>query len=77
MGEPPPDGEISFASFMRVFTNALASKQREARADVKAGALPKSAYAPQISSPAWVFCMSWCADFEFRGNAQSSTGCPS
>ena len=23
--------------------------------------------APQINIPAWVFCMRWCADLEFRG----------
>ena len=27
------------------------------------GAVPR---APQINTPAWVFCVSWCADFAFR-----------
>ena len=30
----------------------------------------RSPETPHINMPPWVFCMSWCADWEFRGVAQ-------
>ena len=31
----------------------------------------------KLKIPAWVFCMSWCPDLEFRGTYREATSCES
>ena len=57
---PEPEGGAAKAALPALGTDERAARARKAGVPVRHPEL-------KLKIPAWVFCMSWCPDFEFRG----------